>query len=92
MRSELKKKLVTPSLNCSREFRVCSVIGTKVTCFFVKNEEVCDKKKVYRTYNYKYIYIEYKMYLQLPYVADNTFFMVSSCINDGYAHEKHISI
>lgn len=32
------------------------------------------------------------MYLQLPYVADNTFFMVSSCINDGYAHEKHISI
>lgn len=79
---------MTPSLNCSREFRVCSVIGTKVTCFFVKNEEVCDKKKVYRTYNYKYIYIEYKMYLQLPYVADG--FIMH--LNDGYAHEKHISI
>lgn len=92
LRSELKKKLVTPSLNCSREFRVCSVIGTKVTCFLLKMRRCAIKKKVYRTYNYKYIYIEYKMYLQLPYVADNTFFMVSSCINDGYAHEKHISI
>lgn len=60
--------------------------------FFVKNEEVRDKKKKYTGHITINIYIEYKMYLQLPYVADNTFFMVSSCINDGYAHEKHISI
>lgn len=91
LRSELKKKLVTPSLNCSREFRVCSVIGTKVTCFLLKMRR-CAIKKKYTGHITINIYIEYKMYLQLPYVADNTFFMVSSCINDGYAHEKHISI
>lgn len=52
----------------------------------------CANKKKYTGHITINIYIEYKMYLQLPYVADNTFFMVSSCINDGYAHEKHISI
>lgn len=52
----------------------------------------CANKKKYSGHITINIYIEYKMYLQLPYVADNTFFMVSSCINDGYAHEKHISI
>lgn len=33
------------------------------------------------------------MYLQLPYVADNTFFHgFIMHLNDGYAHEKNISI
>lgn len=75
LRSELTKKLVTPSLNCSREFRVCSVIGTKVTCFLLKMRGCANKKKYTGHININ-IYIEYKMYLQLPYVADNTFFMV----------------
>lgn len=92
MRSELKKKI---SDTQSQLFsRVPCLFGNwhKSYVFFVKNEEVRDKKKKYTGHITINIYIEYKMYLQLPYVADNTFFMVSSCINDGYAHEKHISI
>lgn len=32
------------------------------------------------------------MYLQLPYVADHTFFMVHHAFKCDYAHEKNISI